>query len=81
MKDKMIIEFCWGDSRQDIEVPRSLTCDELIYSLNEGIGLGLDVNNPDSFSFSCDIAKGEIRGEKSLEDVGLMDGAVVRLVE
>ena len=81
MKDKMIIEFCWGDSRQDIEVPKSLTCDELIYSLNEGIGLGLDVNNPDGFAFSCETARDQIRGEKTLEDVGLLDGAVVKLIE
>ncbi|MDC7278403.1 MULTISPECIES: hypothetical protein [Pseudobutyrivibrio] len=81
MKDKMIIEFCWGDSKQDIEVPKSLTCDELIYALNEGIGLGLDVNNADSFAFSCDVAKSAIKGEKTLEEVGLMDGATVILHE
>ena len=81
MKDKLIIEFCWGNSRQDIEVPKSLTCDELIYSLNEGIGLGLDVNAADSFAFTCDTVKAEIKGGKTLEEIGLLDGAIVVLKE
>ena len=81
MKDTIIIEFCWGDSRKDIEAPKTLTCDELIYSLNEGIGLGLDLNNPASFTFKCDTAKYEIKGDKTLEDVGVLDGAIVSLIE
>lgn len=64
-----------------IEVPKTLTCEELINSFNEGLGLGLDVSDTESFSFKCDTTKDQIQGEKTLEAIGLLDGARVELIE
>ncbi|MBQ7149020.1 MAG: hypothetical protein IJR96_09745 [Pseudobutyrivibrio sp.] len=77
MRDKIIIEFCWSDSRTDIEVPLNITCQELIKALNEGIGLGIDVEDTASYSFICDSTGEKLEGEKTLKEFGLLDGQTV----
>ncbi len=79
MKDTVIFEFCWDTSRQDIEAPKNITCEELMMSLNEGIGLGLDLNDKNSYIFNCVNLEKELVGDKTLENFGLVDGSIIRL--
>ena len=52
MKDTIVIVFEYerGGHTLDIEVPKNLTANELIFGLNEGLKLGIDVSNPNEYS-------------------------------
>ena len=45
MKDTIVIVFEYerGGHTLDIEVPKNLTANELIFGLNEGLKLGIDL--------------------------------------
>lgn len=81
MAQTIIVEFHWNNQSKDIEIPLDISCDELIYALNEGIGLAIDVDNKQSFQFVADNPKTLIVGEKSVEEIGLRDGAIITFVE
>ena len=47
MKDKIIVQFERKKTGEilDLEIPMNITANELLYSLNEGLNLGLDLNS------------------------------------
>lgn len=80
MKNTVIFEFWWnGNSKKDIEAPKDITCEELMVALNEGIGLGLDIDDKNSYTFNCLDQKKILMGERTLEEFGLLDGSIVKL--
>lgn len=80
MKQSIVIEFRWNNNAKDIEVPKDITANELINALNEGIGLGINPEATD-FAFRCNMIRTDIRGDKTIEQIGLLDGYVVNFVE
>lgn len=80
MKDTIVIVFEYerGGHTLDIEVPKNLTANELIFGLNEGLKLGIDVSNPKKNYLVTHNPRLLVRGAKTLEE--LLGFEMVRLL-
>ena len=61
----------------DIEVPLNISANELLYGLNQGLCLGLDLSRPEDCYLVTESPIALLRGNKSLADYGLHDGTVI----
>lgn len=79
MKDTIVIVFEYerGGHTLDIEVPKNLTANELIFGLNEELKLGIDVSNPKKNYLGTHNPRLLVRGAKTLEELGFRDGTVI----
>ncbi len=64
-------------SEVDLEIPSNLSANELIYGLNESFGLGINMDKPSECYLRADEPKALIRGERTLEELGLRDGNII----
>lgn len=81
MRDTVIVEFCWNNSRKDVEVPKNITADELITSLNSGFSLGIDETDAKDYLFRAENPIALIKGDITLEELGIRDGTVIYFQE
>ena len=79
MDTKIIIRFKNAKENQefDIEVPLDITANELIYGLKKGFKLPIDMDDPTQCYMRAENPIALIRGEASLESLGLRNGSVV----
>ena len=79
MDDKIIMIFKRdaGDAGIDIEVPADITAGELIYGLNEGFHLGINMENPAEVFLRAENPIALVRGERTLSDIGLRNGTTL----
>ena len=77
MEDKIIIMFHFDGKVEDIEVPLGITATELIYGLNTGFELGIDVNDPQRCFFRSENPIALIKGESTLDDLGMRNGTSI----
>lgn len=77
MKNTIIVMLKNGDSVIDVEVPKSITANELILGLNQGLGLGINVNDSRQCYLCSKNPRALIKGNKTLEDFGLRDGTML----
>ncbi|MBQ8904268.1 MAG: hypothetical protein IJY73_08300 [Oscillospiraceae bacterium] len=61
----------------DIEVPLNITANELIYGLNVGLKLGLDLRDAENCYLCTENPIALLKGNKSLENFGLHDGTKI----
>ena len=61
----------------DIEVPKSITANELIVGLNTGLHLGMNTNNSAECYLCAKNPRILVRGNKTLEELGLRNGTVL----
>ena len=61
----------------DIEIPLNITANELIIGLNSGLHLGLDIDNLYQCSLSAENPIVLIKGNRTIEELGLRDGSVI----
>ena len=62
----------------DIEVPLDITANELIYGLNKGLGLGIDVSNMEECFLCTEEPRMLLRGgDVLLEDSGVRNGTII----
>lgn len=61
----------------DIEVPKQITANELIVSLNRGLGLGIDLYDMANCYLRTENPIALIRGDKVLEEYQLHDGTIL----
>lgn len=74
-----IVEFKNGNSSysEEIEVPLSITANDLIYALNNAYELGLNSENVFEYYLCSENPIAFLRGEKTLADFGLRNGSVI----
>lgn len=79
MKDSIIIVFEYTKQNKsfDIEVPLSITANELIYGLNKGLGLGININNVSECYLCTEEPRALLRGDITLDKFGLRDGTKI----
>ena len=73
----LIFEHKKNNTSFDIEVPLSITANELIYGLNNGLNLGLDLNNVAECYLCTEEPRTLLRGDVTLEEFGLRDGCKI----
>ena len=61
----------------DIEVPLDITANELIYGLNKGLGLGIDVSNMEECFLCTEEPRILLRWDVLLEDSGVRNGTII----
>lgn len=76
----MIFEYANYGTSLDIEVPLDITANELIFGLNKGLNLGIDMNNISDCYLCTEEPRALLRGEQTLEEFGLRDGSVIRFL-
>lgn len=70
----MIFEYTDKNSSFDIEVPLSITANELIYGLNVGLGLGMNLNHVAECYLCTEEPRALLRGDVTLDKFGLRNG-------
>lgn len=79
MKETAIIVFEYTKLNKsfDIEVPLSITANELIYGLNKGLNLGIDLNNVSECYLCTEEPRTLLRGDNILSKFGIRDGTKI----
>lgn len=79
MQDTIIVLF--NDKRNgkkyDLEVPLNITANELLYGLNNGFRLGINLNNVSECYLCTREPIALLRGNDTLEELGLRDGTII----
>lgn len=79
MKEKVILQFQREQNGEkfDIEVPLSITANELLYSLNQGLQLGLNLSDVSQCYLITENPIALLKGDISLEEFGIHDGTII----
>lgn len=79
MRETAIVEFedKVNNTKMEIEVPLTITANDLVLALNRTFSLGLDVND----IFNCYLVAENpivfLRGNKTLEQLGIHNGSLI----
>ena len=79
MTDKIIIMFHCGGKSIDVEIPSSITANELIHGLNVGFNLGIDESNESESFLRSENPLALIKGNIEISELGLRNGSSVYL--
>ena len=79
MNDRVIVIFKRRatDSGIDIEIPTDITAAELIYGLNQGLHLGMNIDDPIHAYMRSENPIALIRGDVTIEELGIRNGSVI----
>ncbi len=79
MRDKIMIVFQRNDTGQvmDLEIPTNISIAELIFGLNVGLDLGIDINNPAQCYLRSENPVALLKGEGLVEEYKLHDGSKI----
>lgn len=79
MEEKAVVIFKrnYTDKGVDIEIPLTISVNELIFGLNEAFKLGLDIGNPAECYMKARNPIALLRGEKTLLDYGIRNGSII----
>ena len=77
MEEKIIMIFSYNGEKRDIEVPNNITANELVLGLNNGYNLGINMSNPDECYLRAENPVALVKGEKTLEELGLRNGTTI----
>lgn len=76
MKEKVILQFEREKTGEcfDIEVPLDITANELLYSLNQGLHLGLNLSDMSQCYLTTENPIALLKGDVLLEKFNIHDG-------
>ncbi|RKM57761.1 hypothetical protein D6856_13985 [Butyrivibrio sp. XB500-5] len=79
MDNKAIIIFKSkkNETGIDIEIPLNISANELIYGLNQGIHLGINMDDPEQCYLRMENPIGFLRGDTMLNEYGIRNGSVI----
>lgn len=79
MKEKVILQFEREKTGEciDIEVPLEITANELLYSLNQGLRLGIDLSDMSQCYLTTENPIALLKGDILLSDFGIHDGTKI----
>lgn len=76
MEEKAIVQFVWRKLQKeiDLEIPLSITANELIYGLNQGLNLGINMDDVSQCYLATENPIALLRGDIILEEFGIHNG-------
>lgn len=79
MAETAIVEFVNNKTRKNIEleIPLSITANELIIALNHAFGLGMDIDNIFDCYLVADRPMAFLKGNKKLKDFNIRNGSLI----
>lgn len=77
--ETIVVEFCNKNNgvTEEIEIPLSITANDLIYALNYAYDLKLNSEDVFEYYLCSENPVAFLRGEKTLSDFGLRNGSVI----
>lgn len=80
-KDTIVITFKGINKEVDIDVPLSITAQDLIVALNEAYSLGIDTTDITMCYMQAENPIALLKGSKTLEQFGLRNGSTVHFTK
>lgn len=79
MKDNIIVQFENKRTGEecDLEIPLTITANELIYALNTGMHLGIHLEEVSQCYLTSENPIALLKGNQLLKDYGLHDGTKI----
>lgn len=79
MKEKIIVEFEWVKAKKciDLEIPLDITANELLYGLNQGLHLGIHMEDLEQCYLSTENPIVLLQGDTLLSEYGLHNGTKI----
>lgn len=79
MENTIIVIFNYKkmNKKIDIEIPLNISANELIYGLNAGLKLGMDLTNVADCYLCTEEPRTLLRGDKLLEEFGIRNGTII----
>lgn len=69
------------EQKVDLDIPLTITANELMTALNQAYQLGMDTDNMSDCYLSAEYPTALLRGEKLLKDYHIMNGTKIHYVE
>ena len=81
MEDKVVVilKRAKNDPGIDVEIPTNISANELIYGLNQGFSLGINMDNPRECFLRAENPIALLRGEKSVKEFGIRNGSTIHV--
>ena len=78
-REKAIVIFKIAKIKQtfDLEIPLSISANDLVLALNTAYDLGIDVSSIKNCYLKTERPIALLRGNKSLEDFGIRNGTII----
>lgn len=73
----VIFDYKKKNQKLDIEIPLDISANELIYGLNAGLKLGMDLSNVAECYLCTEEPRTLLRGDKLLEEFGIRNGTII----
>lgn len=79
MKGNVILQFDRAKTGEciDIEVPLKITANELLYALNRGLQLGINLTDVSQCYLTTENPIALLKGDVLLEEFGVHDGTII----
>lgn len=79
MAEKVIVQFdnLMRNESVDLEIPLEITADEFVHAIDSAMKLRINFSDPSQSYLSCENPTILIKGDKTLEELGLRDGSRV----
>lgn len=79
VEDRAVIQFIAGNGvRKDLDVPLDISAAELIKALDAALGLGIAPEKLGDAYFKAENPITLIKGEKTLKELGIYNGTLIR---
>lgn len=77
--DTIVVRFknLRRNTEVDLDIPVTMTANELVIALNEVYELGIDVSNIKSCYLQAENPITLLRGNKTIEEMGLRNGSII----
>ena len=78
-KNKMVLRLKIPkfNLEEDIEVPVSITANDLVFALNKAYNLGIDTNDIENCYLKAENPIVLLKGNKTIEEFGLYNGSLI----
>lgn len=77
--DTIVVRFknLRKNTEVDLDIPVTISANELVIALNEAYELGIDVSNIKSCYLQAENPITLLRGNKTIEEMGLRNGSII----
>jgi len=78
-RDTIVVKFKMikRNKEVDLDIPISITANELVISLNEAYALGIDTTNIKKCFLQAENPIALLKGNKTLNEFGLRNGSII----
>lgn len=76
-REIVVIRFRYMGKERDMELPLTITAQELVIGLNDAYGLGIDTADIKQCYFQAENPIALLKGNKTLKEFGVRNGTII----